>query len=416
MPMRSSILAAANAGGAERLVNSAVATAQAPVDAFWNWFFQADFLGVTLVNLTKFAGFLLAGFVLGRVLRYPITRWLQGVTPKTDHATSHRVGRAVERAVFLLIFSIVLKSGAVDILHLPGWAWEKAHVAVTILMAFAATLLFLQFVEVALFGLRKRWQDSQSQVDEHLINFLRKGIRIFVILIAVLVTADNIGFRVSGAIAGLGVGGAALALAAQGLIANILGTIEIVADRLFRVGDRIHFDAFDGFVEEMGLRSTKIRALTGERIIIPNKKMAEAQVSNHSRNGFVRTTVNVGIVYDSSHDRILEAVRVLESIFKERSDVDFHQIVFKNLGACSLEIEVIFWARYRLFTEYNALIHAINLEIKRRFDAAGLAFAFPTRTIHWAGGAPVNVRLPAAVPARQSPDEGSRKTETKLES
>src|SRR5205085_1565122 len=125
-----------------------------------------------------------------------------------------------------------------------------------------------------------KWQNSQNTVDDSLINFIRKGIRIFVILVAALVTADNIGFKVTGAIAGLGIGGAAIALGAQGLIANILGTIEVVADRLYRVGDRIHFEAFDGFVMDIGLRSTTIRSITGEMIHVPNKRMAEVQVRN----------------------------------------------------------------------------------------------------------------------------------------
>ncbi len=352
-----------------------------PLDAFLVWFFEAHLLGVALEDLAKFALFLAAGVLLGRVLRYPVVHWLKRMTPNADHSSNERVGRSIERAVFLLIFSIVLDSGAVDVLHLPGWAWNKARHLPTLLMTFASAALFLQIVEISLIGLRRRWQGGGNQVDESLIAFMRKGIRLVVILVAALVAADTIGFKVTGIVAGLGIGGAALALASQGLIANFLGTIEIVADRLFRVGDRIHFDAFDGFVEEMGLRSTKIRSLTGERIIVPNKKMAEVQIQNFSRNGLVRTTLTVGIVYHTPHERITEAVRILDSIFEGRSTIDSRQVVLKALAASALELEMIFWARYKTAVEYQGLIHDLNLEIKKRFDAAGLAFAFPTQTI-----------------------------------
>ncbi len=352
------------------------------MSSFRDWFFNAHFLGVALPDLTKFTAFLVAGFLLGKILRYPIARWLERITPETDHTTSVRVGRSIERAVFLLIFTIVLKSGAVDVLHLPGWAWEKSQYLITILMSIAATMLFLQIVEIVLFGLRKRWQDAKSQVDDHLVNFFRKSIRVFVILIAVLVTADNIGFKVTGAIAGLGIGGAALALGAQGLIANLLGTIEVVADRLFHVGDRIHFDAFDGFVTDIGLRSTKICALSGERIIIPNKKMAEAQIRNFSRNGLVRTTTTIGITYSTTHDQVGRAMQLLDEIFKSFKEVGLHQIYLKDLGAYSLDLEIIFWARYSTTSEYNTLMGKVHLEIKRRFDEGAIEFAFPTQVLH----------------------------------
>ena len=352
------------------------------MDEFLDWFLKYKLLGAPLPDLAKFTGFILAGFILGRILRYPVARWLKRITPESEHAIGDKVGRGIEKSVSLLIFTIVMKTGAIDVLHLPGWAWEKCGYAVTVLMAIASTMLFLQTVEVGLFGLRKRWQANQNQVDDHLINFMRKGIRVFVIIVAALVTADNIGFKVTGAIAGLGIGGAAIALASQGLIANLLGTIEIVADRLFRVGDRIHFDAFDGFVTDIGLRSTRIRALTGEIVTIPNRRMAEAQIRNFSRNGLVRTTMAVGVVYSTGHDEVRKAMQVLEEIFKARKDVDSHQIYLRQLGTSSLELEVIFWARYSTSHEYNDLIGQIHLEVKRRFDESKIEFAFPTQTLH----------------------------------
>jgi MscS family membrane protein len=392
MPASTNDVLSAASEGAEKLVGTAVATASRPVDAFWEWFFQAHFLGMRLADLAKFAAFIVAGIVLGRLLRIPITRWLEKITPETDHETGARIGRGIERAVSLLIFSIVLASGAIDVLHLPGWAWEKARHLPTVLMAAASTMLFLQIVEILLVGLRRRWQDGRSAVDESLVGFIRKGVRILVILVAALVAADNIGFKVTGIVAGLGVGGAAVALAAQGLIANFLGTIEVVADKLYRVGDRIQFEAFDGFVEDFGLRSTKVRALTGELIIVPNKKMAEVQIRNHSRKGAVRTVLVVGLVYSTSHGRLGEAVRILDEIFAARKDVESRQVSFKNLGAYSLDLEAILWARYKTWPEYNALMHDLNSEIKRRFDAAGLSFAFPTQTLHLEGGAAPSAR------------------------
>ncbi len=352
------------------------------LDSYLAWLDQATFLGAPLGNILKFAAFVSAGFILGRLIRIPVARWLEKATPESDHHTSVRVSAALERSLFLLIFALVLKTGAIDVLHLPGWAWEKSQYAITVLIAIASTILFLQMVELGLFGLRKKWQMTRSEVDDHLINFLRKGIRIFIIIVAALVTADNIGFKVTGAIAGLGIGGIAVGLAAQGLIANILGTVEVVADRLYRVGDRIHFDSFDGFVTDVGLRSTEIRSISGETIHVPNKKMAEVQIRNYSRNGLVRTSTPVGVTYSTTHDQVGHAMRILEEVMRGQQNIRDHQIFLKQLGAYSLDLEIVFWAAYKTSSEFNDLMGRLHMEIKRRFDEARLEFAFPTQTLH----------------------------------
>ncbi|MDD2711018.1 MAG: mechanosensitive ion channel [Verrucomicrobiae bacterium] len=357
------------------------------MEDFYSWMLNHTFLGVPLLHFAKFLGFLAAAYVLGRLLRFPLSKWMERLMPGEDRQASERVAQGFERATFILVFSIVLKFGAIDVLHLPGWLWARCQQGMTAFMAVAATLLFLQIVDVVLLGWRKHWQDEKSQADEHLISFTRKGIRVVVVLLAVLITAENIGVEVKGLITGLGVGGAAVALAAQGLIGNLLGTFEIVGGRLFKLGDRIQFDGHDGFVQEIGLRSTKVRALSGEVVVTPNKKMAEMQIRNFSRDGTVRTSVVVGVVYSTMHDAILRAMRILEEILKARQDVVSHQIYLKNLGASSVDLETVFWARYAADAEHNKLIGELNLEIKRRFDAERIEFAFPTQTLHVFKGA-----------------------------
>ena len=351
------------------------------MDSLHYWFFNTRFLGIDVTNWAKFLGFILAGLILGKLLRFSLTFWINRITPKDDNITSTRIAGKVQRITFFLVFALVLNMGAIDVLHLPGWLWLRVKHLPVVLLEVAATLLSMQFVDIALLSLRKRWEDVRGNVDEILINFIGKGMKIFIVVIAVLITAQKMDIPVTGAIAGLGVGGAAFALAAQGLIANLLGTVEIVADKLYHVGDRIQFDQFDGFVVEVGLRSTKIRALSGEQIIVPNRKMAEVQIRNFSREGAVRTVASVSIVYSNTHDHIRKAMQILDEIFKARKDVSSYQIYFKNLGAYSLDLEIIFWANYATSSEYNQIMGEVNMEIKRRFDAEGIEFAFPTQTL-----------------------------------
>jgi MscS family membrane protein len=348
-------------------------------------FLQGSFLGIEVPDLCKFLGFLVGGWLVGKLSKKPLALWIERLTPKDDHTTSVRFARNFQRLSFLFVFALVLNMGAIDVLHLPGWLWLRLRHLPVILLAIASTLLALQIIDVALLGLQKKWNNTRSNVDELLVDFLRRGIRIFIILLAVLVTAQKMELPVTSAIAGLGIGGAAIALASQNLLANVIGTMEVVADKLYHVGDRIQFDGFDGFVTHVGLRSTKIRAISGEEIIVPNKRMAEVQVRNFTREGFVRTSLVTGLTYATSHERLREAQGILDAIFKARSDVQSYQIYLKNLAAYSLELEVVFWAQYTTSREFNELVSQLQLEIKRRFDEAKLDFAFPTQTLHLAG-------------------------------
>src|SRR4051812_46774050 len=126
------------------------------MDTFFNWFDYSSILGVAVSDLTKFGGFLIAGAILGRLLRIPLARWVEKLTPESDHTTSVQLSRGIERSSFLLIFSLVLKTGAIDVLRLPGWLWEKSQYAITVLLAISSTILFLQVIEVVLLGLQVR--------------------------------------------------------------------------------------------------------------------------------------------------------------------------------------------------------------------------------------------------------------------
>ncbi len=298
------------------------------------------------------------------------------------------VSRAVAAPVGTIIFLAFFNNAKSVFAHMPGWLWMLCENA-TKLVYLIATLVFLfRVVDVIVAVLRKKWETPDTTLDEHMLNLVEKGIKTVAFLLVALVGLDHMGVKVLGLLAGLGFIGAAVALALQSTIGNIIGSLEILADRLFRIGDRVAFGEYDGFVTKMGLRSVELTSLYGDKINLPNKDFVDKQLRNFSLGRFVRTSVVVGITYDHTRQRIEQAMAVVKSAVESiASEPDMPEIknvvvVFKKMGDFSLDLEVVFWAAYKNVQGYNRVLTAANLHIKEGLDQAGIGIAFPTQTLH----------------------------------
>jgi len=229
---------------------------------------------------------------------------------------------------------------------------------------------------------------------------------------------SRIGVSLAPLLAGVGIGGFAIALAARPTLENIIGSFMIFADKPFKVGQRIKVTNYDGTVEEIGLRSTKIRLLNGNLTSIPNEKMVTLEIENIGRRPYIRRTINICITYGTPPDKIIRAVKLLGEILAVQknsvSEVDNSnvksadnnvtngdlnkphpneainkpdfppRIYFSDFNADSLNIYISYWYHPPEWWEYNEHAHWVNLQIKERFNAEGIEFAFPTQTIHLA--------------------------------
>jgi len=219
-------------------------------------------------------------------------------------------------------------------------------------------------------------------LDMHLFPIIRKTFKIFVVVVAVLVTSQNLGMNVTGLLASLSIGGLAVGLAAQDTLSNLFGAVAIFADKPFRVGDRIQLDSIDGTVEAIGLRSTRVRNQDGFLVSIPNKNMANANIVNVSKRPNIKTVMNVGLTYDTSSLQIERAMQIIDEIYRPHPKTADLLISFNKFEASSLNILVVHWWNSTDFKEYLLGFQKLNLELKRRFDAESLSFAFPSQTVY----------------------------------
>jgi len=191
-----------------------------------------------------------------------------------------------------------------------------------------------------------------------------------------------VGQDINALIAGLGVGGIAIALAAQNILGDLFASITILLDKPFVVGDAIVLGDFQGTVENIGVKTTRLRSVSGEQIIIGNHDLVSSRVRNFKRLTERRQVFTIGITYDTPADKVAALPEILRQIVASVPDTRFDRAHFKSFGDSALLFEVVYFVKK---SEFNALMDVqqrINLEIYRRFAAEGIAFAFPTQTVY----------------------------------
>jgi MscS family membrane protein len=181
-----------------------------------------------------------------------------------------------------------------------------------------------------------------------------------------------------------------VALAAKDSIANFFGTLTILFDKPFQVGERIVIDSYDGVVEDVGFRSTRIRLLTGALVTIPNEKVVNSGLENIGKRPNIRWLTNIGITYDTPPEKIEKAVAIIREIIADHEGMhpDFPpRVYFNGFNDWSLNIMVLIWYHPPNYWDFQEWVQRTCLEITRRFAAEGIDFAFPTRTLHLANDA-----------------------------
>ena len=194
---------------------------------------------------------------------------------------------------------------------------------------------------------------------------------------------SRLGVSIIPLVTGLGVGGFAVALAARPTIENLIGGFMILIDRPYRVGQRIKVKGYDGEVEKIGFRSTRLRLLSGFEAIIPNEEMARLDIENVGQRRYIRRIVNITVTYNTPPDKIEKAVKIIQDLLAQHegmSEAYPPRVFFNELNADSLNIEVYYWYHHYDLWDFRAFNHKFNLALMRAFEKEGIEFAFPTTT------------------------------------
>jgi small-conductance mechanosensitive channel len=206
--------------------------------------------------------------------------------------------------------------------------------------------------------------------------------RIAIISLILIAILDNLGVNVSTLVTGFGIGGVAVALSVQKILGDLFSSMSIALDKPFKIGEFIVVDEFMGSIERVGLKTTRIRSLSGELLIFPNSALLESRIRNYSKMLERRVVLRLGVIYDTKAEVLLEACEKIKTLINNAQGVRLERGHFADFSASSLDLEFVYWIESGDYSEYMTRKQDLHIEIKKYFDNAGIEFAFPTQTIH----------------------------------
>jgi small-conductance mechanosensitive channel len=261
-------------------------------------------------------------------------------------------------------------------------SFERAYqiVVMIVIITQVATLLG-QLVAYVITQQRGRQDDPiVKNTNRNLIALAKVGIWIG----AVLFLLDNAGFNVSTFVAGLGIGGIAIALATQAMLGDAFSSFAIALDKPFEIGDFVIVGDFQGTVEHIGLKTTRIRSISGELLIFGNQDLTSSRIKNFKKMFQRRVVFSIGVTYDTPLKTLKAIPELIEKIIAEQKHARVDRVHFARCGASALEFEAVYFVDNPDFLDYMDIQQVINYRILEEFERLGVAMAFPTQTIHLA--------------------------------
>jgi MscS family membrane protein len=337
--------------------------------ALWQWggLFLALLLGLTAKALVR-----LGGWTVKKILhRHTQTHWDDAVI----EAIAGPLGLAVASFIWL---------GAAYALRFQGTPMAVLGGTLKILIFASFIWTFHRLAGVLGDYLKEVARRSDNDLDDQIVKLITRTLKIFVVIVGVLLCAQNLGIQVFSVLAGLGIGGLAVALAAKDSLSNFFGSILIMLDRPFRAGHWIVVKGHEGTVEEIGFRSTKIRTFYNSVVSIPNSEVAMSPVDNMGMRRYRRVRTILAITYDTPPEKISAFTEGIKTILRAHPRVrpeNFH-VVFNDFGASSLDILLYFFLEVPDWATELREREAILLDIIRLAKELGVSFAFPTQTLH----------------------------------
>ncbi len=337
------------------------------------------FLGNTLRDWSISLGILVVALVVLFVVRRLARGRLQRLADETGSiffkVARHVVGQS--KGWFLLLVSLNVALQSIE----AGDRFDDIFRRLLII----GMLIQMGIWAVAGFGrfmrLRREQQleeDAGAVAAMDIVGFLT---RVGIWTIVLLLVLDNVGVNITALVAGLGVGGIAVALAAQNIISDLFASLSIVLDKPFVLGDFLNIGEFYGNVEKVGLKTTRIRSLSGEQLVFSNNDLLNSRIRNYGQMTERRIVFKIGVVYGTAQDKLQDVPKIIEDIIVKQESARFDRSHFQRFGDYSLDFETVYYVESSDYKLYMDIQQAVNLEIYRRFEEAGIEFAYPTQTL-----------------------------------
>jgi small-conductance mechanosensitive channel len=346
-----------------------------------------DIPGYGLVDFTNVAGAALVfvGLTLFFwLLRLVILRHFKTLAVKTTARIDDVVVEAVD-SIRSWVYILIALYAALQFFTLP----ELLDTIIAGFFYFAvvwqAITVVSCFVDYVTTNFLERDEDGDGQVDpnaataSHMVTLMAQ---IILWALGAVFVLSNLGIEVTSLLAGLGIGGVAIAFALQGILSDLFASFSIYFDKPFRIGDFIIVGTDSGIVEKIGIKSTRLRTLQGEELVISNAELTTARVQNFKKMQERRIVMQFGITYETPQERVQEVPGIVTRIFEDLAGGRLDRVHFTSFGDSALLFEVVYYIESSDYVQYLDIQQKFNFDLMRRFAEVGIEFAYPTQTIY----------------------------------
>jgi len=311
------------------------------------------------------------------IIRLIIKR-LKRLAERTDTKFDDFIIKILEKiglpALYISCFYVSAK-----ILKIPSGADALINVLAVVVLTFFSARIVVMLADWSINSYLVRKQHDPTVVRS--LDGMLWVVKLLIWVLAIIILLDNLGYKVSTLIAGLGIGGIAVAIAAQALLKDFFSYFSIVFDHPFKIGDFIIIGDFMGTVEYIGIKTTRIRSLGGELVIFSNTDLTDSRVRNYRLMEKRRVLFRIGVTYQIPLNKLKETPKIIEQVIKSVKDAAFDRAHFFNYGDFSLIFEVVYFVLSPDYNKYMDIQQEINFKIKEEFEKLGIEFAYPTQTL-----------------------------------
>lgn len=328
-----------------------------------------------LISLLLFLG----GFIVIKIFQHFLLKRLKKLTEKTATKLDDFLVGLIQNVLLpVAYFGIFYLS--VNTLNLDPVLKKVIDITgMTVLTIFVARLVTI----LINYGFDVYWIKRGKDIAlEGSLKGILKVIKVVVWGLAIVFFLDNLGFKISAVIAGLGIGGVAVALAAQAILGDLFSYFAIIFDRPFEAGDFIIIGDYLGTIEHIGIKTTRIRSLSGEQVVFSNTDLTSSRLRNYKRMGKRRVVFKLGVIYQTPLEKLKVIPGIIENIIKNIKDTTFDRAHFFSYGDFSLIFEVVYYVMSNDYNKYMDIQQEINFAIREEFDKRGIEFAYPTQTLY----------------------------------
>jgi len=318
-------------------------------------------------------------FIFLRIFKSLLIRKVKKFSKKTETKLDDFIVLLLKKTKLFFIFFASYYIGSI-LLELPETVKTINNKIIILVFLLQGAIWGLEAISywVNKYKIEKIEKDAESATTIAGLGFVAKVILWTIILLLAL---DNFGVNITTVVAGLGVGGVAIALAVQSILGDIFASLSIVLDKPFVIGDYIVVDNFRGTVEHIGLKTTRLRSLSGEQLVFSNNDLLKSRIQNYKRMNERRASFSIGVTYQTSYKNLKKIPDIIKTIIEKNENARFDRSHFYSYGDFSLNFQTVYWVTIPDYSIFMDTQQEINLAIFKKFEEEGIEFAYPTQTI-----------------------------------